>query len=304
MFGESSFPSGTGGGDQLDGGTGDDVLNGGFAADVLIGADGFDAADYASATSPLTITINNVANDGTPGEGDNVRTTVESILGGQSTDTISGGPGANALFGGAAADAINGGGGNDLLDGEIPGRFDPFVGDTLAGGAGTDTVSYASHSFGVTADPDNAADDGQIGENDNVRSSVENLFGGPSGDTLTGTAGSNVLDGGNSSGSDSDILTGMGSADFIAGGRGNDTANGDAGNDRIRSRGDAGFVDTNNCGADTDTVQADPADVLNDCENVFNAGALVPVEDSGLEDQWRRARQALRRAQVLVEAAR
>jgi Ca2+-binding RTX toxin-like protein len=303
LIGDFTFIGAPGAGDQLNGGTGDDVLSGGPAADDLDGAGGFDAADYTQIASPLAISINNVADDGTPGENDNVRTTIESVFGGSAGDAIVGNSAANVLFGGGGGDTINGGAGDDLLDGETQGTFAAALGDDLIGGLGTDAVSYASHGSPVTADPDNVADDGHAGENDNVRPSVENLFGGGSNDILTGSAGPNVLDGGGGSFFDTDTLTGLGGADFLSGGGGVDTANGNAGNDRIRSRGDSAN-DTDNCGADTDSVQADPFDTVNaDCENVFGAAAPELATDR-LEDQWRISREVLRRAERLVERAR
>ena len=80
------------------------------------------------------------------------------------------------LFGFAGADTLEGAGGDNLLDGEGPQFFTPEA-DVLIGGTGVDAVSYASHFNPVTADIDDIADDGVAGENDRVRTSVENLFG-------------------------------------------------------------------------------------------------------------------------------
>ncbi len=70
---------GGGGADTLNGGLGDDVLVGGAGADVLIGGGGRDTANYRGHESqPVTVTFDGVANDGGPGEADDVRTDVEA----------------------------------------------------------------------------------------------------------------------------------------------------------------------------------------------------------------------------------
>ena len=70
-------------------------------------------------------------------------------------------------------------------------------------------------------------------------------------DQLTGGAGEDILDGG----SGDDVLTGGAGFDVLNGGAGNDTVNAQDGQtDRVR------------CGDGTDTVVADAADVLTDCE--------------------------------------
>jgi hypothetical protein len=161
--------------DHLDGGMNDDTLNGGDGNDVLIGGEGhdtingdggddvyqvsdrdgpdgpdtfsggpgFDTIDYSVRICSLTITIGNgQADDGCPGEGDNVMdadkligslngddltgsSAPETILGGGGNDTIRGGPGADVLHGDSGNDTI------DALDGEQ---------DTVACGSNTDTA--------------------------------------------------------------------------------------------------------------------------------------------------------------------
>ena len=86
-----------------------------------------------------------MADDGEAGEGDNIGTDIEHLVGGAGNDR---------LFGTAGTNTLNGGAGNDLLDGGAGA-------DYLVGGSGTDTVDYSARSTPVTADPDGNADDGE-----------------------------------------------------------------------------------------------------------------------------------------------
>jgi hypothetical protein len=139
------------------GGPGDDTLSGdsnrsrgsnadGRGPDVFSGGDGRDEVSYYlhGATS-ITVTIDGQANDGVPGEGDNVMTDVENLeglVGGSNDFTGSDGP--NELHGSSAGDdVLRGGGGNDRLLGFD--RADKLEGgdgdDYLEGGFGDDTLT-------------------------------------------------------------------------------------------------------------------------------------------------------------------
>ena len=82
-------------------------------------------------------------------------------------------------LGAAAPATLNGGSGNDQL-------LDPSGGaaNTFIGGSGTDRVSYAGRTAAVSADIDAVADDGASGELDDVRTDVEDLYGGNGADQL------------------------------------------------------------------------------------------------------------------------
>jgi Ca2+-binding RTX toxin-like protein len=265
LFGDFTFNSGSGGGDTLNGGDDSDLLRGDFGADTMVGGPATDEVNYASRNNPLTVTVGGGANDGEAGEGDNVAADVEMVVGGTGGDDIEGGAGASILYGGGGVDNLKGAGGDDLLEGENPGAFSPIAGDTLNGGPGVDTVSYHVSHFNVTADIDGVADDGIVGENDNVLTNVENLFGTDGSDTLTGSAVENTIVGRDGN----DTLFGGDGPDHLSGRGGSDTHNGQEGNDRINSRRD-GVVDFDNCGEGTDFVFADSFDNVNeaDCENV------------------------------------
>src|SRR5207247_409487 len=90
--------------------------------------------------------------------------------------------------------------------------------DTLSGGAGTDTVTYASRTNPVTATLGTASGNGEPGlsESDNLNADIENLTGGSAGDTLTGSSANNTL-------------TGNGGDDTLDGGTGNDNLVGGTG---------------------------------------------------------------------------
>ena len=160
------------GNDGLDGADGDDVLVGGDDGDGLSGGAGFDQVSYATQSAPLSVSIDDVANDGRDGERDDVRTDIEAVLGG-------GGP--DRLVGSARGERLDGGGGDDVLDGG-PGA------DTLIGGEGDDTVSYTSRTAGVSATL-GAGGGGEPGEGDVIDVSVETLRGGAGSDRLVGAVG-------------------------------------------------------------------------------------------------------------------
>jgi Ca2+-binding RTX toxin-like protein len=266
LFGDFTSNSGTFGDDTLNGGNGDDTLAGGGGGDNMIGGNDFDFVDYSSFAgfNDLTITANNIANDGAAGENDNLQTTVEGIIGGSGNDNITGASGPNTLRGGQGADTLNGAGGNDILQGD---RCCSFFADVFNGGDGNDTASYRDHFTAVTVDIDGVADDGQLlgAEGDNVQTNVENVTGGSGSDTITGNNANNVLSG--QSGSDN--LIGGGGGDDLTGGGSFDTLEGQAGKDELNSRGD-NSSDTDNCGTEADVAIADAFDTVNpDCEAVI-----------------------------------
>jgi Ca2+-binding RTX toxin-like protein len=213
---------GGGGADTLDGLAGNDTLQGeGGADDYQGGAGTADIVSYGAVASPVTTTINNLADDGTncPGvgcEGDNIRVGVEIVVGGSGPDNLTGGSGNETL---------KGAGGNDFLNGDLGD-------DTLSGGAGTDTVSYAGRVAAVTITLDGLPGDGSAGENDNVNADIENALGGSGADSITGNGGVNRLDGG----------------------PGADTLNGGNGNDTLIGPGNDGAGDTYNGDGGTDTA--------------------------------------------------
>jgi Ca2+-binding RTX toxin-like protein len=154
---------GGGGSDVLEGGEGADKLTGDACdapgADVLDGGAGFDSlTDWGdcgpnSDRRPVTVTVNGKADDGRPGEGDDVRdldvlrlfvpATVIGSDGDESVEiyapadrepsSIQGRGGADDLRSGSSRETIDGGAGNDRIEGG-------FNHDVLTGGPGKDTI--------------------------------------------------------------------------------------------------------------------------------------------------------------------
>jgi Ca2+-binding RTX toxin-like protein len=286
--------SGSGGNDLLSGGDGDDMIDGGplpgggAGADTLDGGPGADVVDYSRRVAPIVVTEGAGADDGAPGEGDNVLNG-ETILGGSAGDFLAGAGEPNVLRGGRGNDVLDGGGGSDVLE----------------GGAGNDLVTYASRTVPVSATLDGEPGDGASGEGDAIDSAVEGLTGGYEGDTLTGSSGANALNGrgGNdvldgaggddalSGGDAADTLTGASGDDSLSGGDGSDaidpgtgadTVDAGPGDDVVHARDAA--RDTIACGAGADTVVADPYDAIAaDCESVDpgSDGGGTPPDGSG-----------------------
>jgi hypothetical protein len=152
---------GTGGNDLLDGGPGDDYFNDGAGDDSvsgglnndsftvgtgrddISGGDGSDTADFSARTGAVTITLNDQAEDGEAGEGDNVHADVESATGGSGNDRIVAGPNSSYLYGGAGNDSITGGAGEQRIEGNegddtIDSRDGKY--DSIDCGPGNDVV--------------------------------------------------------------------------------------------------------------------------------------------------------------------
>ncbi len=255
----SNLLKGNGGNDIIYGKANNDLLYGGDGNDTFMeeglgpnGADSFygnagiDLVDYSSRTGALTVTINSaLASSGESNEKDRILSDVENIKGGSANDTITGNYGDNTIWGlggndiikgGSGSDVIYGGLGNDSLAGEA--GDDTFLeegpvsngSDEFHGGTGTDTVDYTSRTASLTVTMDGTeANDGETGENDNVKDDVERLLcptanyvclatgnsknnemvggtandsfdGGDGDDTLDGAGGDNTLDGGDGDG--------------------------------------------------------------------------------------------------------
>lgn len=163
-------------GHRVDGQEGDDAVQGGPAAetliggsgndklssdggptlttlpvgpnDVLIGGDGIDEVSYQQADGPsYSLTLDGVANDGAPGENDNIASDVENLTAAISRPSVLVGNGAaNLLQGFDGNDTLDGGGGNDVLAGG-------GGNDALDGGAGDDALEGGSEDDRLTGGP-------------------------------------------------------------------------------------------------------------------------------------------------------
>lgn len=142
--GDDSLRGGAGN-DAEDGGTGNDVIADGDAdpgADDIRGGDGFDQLRLGDHAGGVAISLDDAANDGTPGEGDNYHSDLEKLFGSPGNDTYTGTPGNDVFDAYMGDDVIRGGGGNDDLTGGSGADqlFGEAGSDTLYGGADDDRV--------------------------------------------------------------------------------------------------------------------------------------------------------------------
>jgi Ca2+-binding RTX toxin-like protein len=148
-------------GAALDGGAGDDRLQGGDGADSIRGGDGIDTV--VATGDPLSVALDDVANDGTTGENDNVHADVEDVdattagattlVGSDAGNVISAGAGPANITGGGGSDTLNGGAAADTIDAR-----DGYA-DRVSCAAGADSVKadqldqVASDCETVTREP-------------------------------------------------------------------------------------------------------------------------------------------------------
>lgn len=178
------------------------------------------------------------------------------LIGGNGVDTLIGGAGDDSLdgtLGNVWGDAVYGGSGDDaltngsVLDGD--GGSDLLIalpcGETIEGGAGIDSVSFARASLGVEATLGGSAGlapyDGFGGgcptqhggpPASQIDSSVESIEGSANDDVLSGNGGRNIILG---RGGD-DEIHGAGGNDFLVGGEEVDSLYGEGGADRLYGR--------------------------------------------------------------------
>ena len=148
----------------LDGRTSNDTLSGlggndtfpegefATGADDFSGGEGRDAVSTAPRRAGITVDLDNVADDGAAGEGDNVRGDVEIVTSGTGSDVLIGNAAANKFESSGGTDRIEGRGGADSLFAvdDLAGFRRP---DTVLGGAGNDRIDVV----------DDAADDVRCG---------------------------------------------------------------------------------------------------------------------------------------------
>jgi large repetitive protein len=149
------------------------------------------------------------------------------ISAGAGDDTISAGDGNDTVYGDGGNDYLFGRDGNDYLHGGDGGPA-TTDGDDIFGGNGFDTVDYSARVNPVRIGLGVNFNDGEAGENDNVREDIEiavggagddllenfgdataHLYGGAGNDTIIGGAGNDTLIGG----AGADVLDGAGGFD-------------------------------------------------------------------------------------------
>ncbi len=221
----ADFLHGGDGNDVLSGAGGNDVLRGGSGADRLQGGDGSDGADYrAHSIQAVSVTFDDVANDGTPGEGDDARSDVETVLQVPASAVDVAGSVARSVGFGDAANALAVAQQPDGSFVFVDWALHPLVpGEGCLPSPGAPSVTTCSGALtAVSVD---------VGPGDDVAAAAVSLFallvGGEGNDQLTGGTGGNwiVDDAGN------DVLRGGSAADALVGGVGNDQLTGGGGND-------------------------------------------------------------------------
>jgi Ca2+-binding RTX toxin-like protein len=217
---------------------------------------GFDTISYAEADRGVFVNAadspGNVADDGRPGDQEDIGTAsdsrFEAIMGSSFDDTLFGAPHAELFNGRGGRDAIAGGDGDETFISESRDGADDYH-----GGPGRDFISYHERRQPLNVTLDNAANDGESGELDNVRSNVENVMGGHADDTIRSLGAFSSLDGGPGTGID--ILDGGAGPDTLSGREGTDSLSGGSGNDVIFAQ--DGLPDNVDCGSETDTADRD-----------------------------------------------
>ncbi len=177
---------------------------------------------------PFSLETINVRVSATDGDGATASDVFElrvvnqpTLSGDSGSDTLRGSCGNDVIWGLAGNDILRGGAGADLLD----------------GGDGIDTADYRDSDAAVLVDLSTGAAEGGTAEGD-MLFAIENIFGSPAADSLTGSSVRNVLVG--YGGNDllfglagNDVLRGEDGADSLFGGAGNDVLRGGMGADKL-----------------------------------------------------------------------
>jgi RTX calcium-binding nonapeptide repeat (4 copies) len=274
-------------GGTIQGGPGGDDIRVTTAIYLLAGGPGADRLDatgalgasvsYADHADDVTVRLNDIADDGAAGEGDNVIGPVTGLTGGAGDDLLEAGPAASGLTGGDGRDTLvgsperdtlNGGEGDDELLGGDGGDYLTGAGgaDVLSGGPGLDEVAYGG-SEPLRLSIGDGANDGASGEGDDIREDVEGLTGGRGDDVLVGDedgnrliaySGRDVL----RAGGGDDELIGWGDGDELDAGPGADSVDAGALDRPLLADGER---DRLMCRSRAPAIEADPFDELRSC---------------------------------------
>jgi Ca2+-binding RTX toxin-like protein len=243
--------------DILTGNNGNNVLEGGGGNDLLDGRGGSDTVSYRTAGIGVMSDLTLVGAQNTVGAGFDTLVNMENLTGSNFNDVLTGDSGNNVLEGLTGNDVLNGGGGTDTASYanatagiavnlslttaqntigagmDTLSSFENLTGsnfhdtvtgtsgnNVLNGSVGTDTVSYANATAGVTVNLGLSSAQNTIGAGTDTLLNVEKLTGSNFNDILIGNTGTNALVGG------------LGS-DQLNGGAGVDTLTGNGGLDRF-----------------------------------------------------------------------
>jgi Ca2+-binding RTX toxin-like protein len=250
-----------------------EVLIGGSAADALTGGATACTLTGGAGADTLTGGAGNDTLNGGLG--------ADSLSGAAGNDTINGDDDNDMILGGADNDTLNGGTGDDTFDEGSATNG----GDTFNGGAGTDTVEYDARTAALTVTMDGtAANDGETGENDNVKADVENLLGGTVNDSITGNALNNVITGG----AGNDALSGLAGDDIFREGNatsGADTFTGGDGIDIVDYSLRVAALTVTIDGTADDGLALETDNVGTTVENVYGGSGADSITGSGADNE-------------------
>jgi hypothetical protein len=193
------------------------------------GGPGEDSASYYAAGASVTVSKDDVANDGRAGDADNIHADVEWLEGTPKDDTLIGNANHGTTFdGGYGDDVLDGVGGRNVF----AAREHADGADVIRGGTGVDELDYTDRREPLDVSVDGGShDDGAAGEGDDV-TGVEIVDGGAAGDVI-GAGGHASLEA--YGGGGNDILTGGPADDYLDGEIGADTVSGGPGADTIHA---------------------------------------------------------------------
>ncbi len=267
----------------------------------------------SSSTTPVSLSLDGVANDGAAGELDNLFNDIEDVQAGSGDDRLSAGGNAVRLTGGRGNDVITGSPQADDLYGGGDGGAQGGT-DSIAGGAGDDRLfpgDYAPDPGDPPGTPGPDRLDGGLGDDELYDDrGADDLFGGPGRDrayvsrsqptdggpvyffadfpvtvSLDDQANDGVTGAGEGDNVHSDIedlSTGNG-ADVITGSAASNAIESGAGNDVVTA-GPGADVVTLGPGEDTTSVQDGQSDVVDGGTGTDGASVDLPGEDPASAD--------------------
>ena len=155
---------------------GNDTIVPGGGGDVVVGGLGVNTVEYSNAPSAVTVNLATSAASG--GSGNDTLTQIQNAIGSPSGDTFVPSSGPNTIAGGAGVDTVDYSGVGSAVDVNLNLT-------TVSGGSGTDKVTAVENAIGTVY-------------NDHLAGSAaaNHLTGGLGNDVLKGQAGNDVLDGG------------------------------------------------------------------------------------------------------------
>ena len=204
---------------------------------AMSGGEGTDLVTYR--TGPVAVSLDSIANDGPVGRGDNVGADVENVDGTGADDSLAGSDAPNRLTGGNGRDTIVAGGGDDVIDarefvdcGEGDACPDPQS-DTISCGDGIDIVDGDA--------TDNVDRDCEVvvrGNGITLTAGPDRFAGFRPGLEISGAAGNDRL-----AGRGDDTINGNSGDDILrAGWAGENTIRGGSGDDGLIGGGSTDFL--------------------------------------------------------------